>query len=143
MSLRVWLPLNGDLRNFGCSDVEITNNGATINDSGKIGKCYSFDGSDDYISLTDSLLYNIFKGGTTPFSIAMWVYHNDSTRAILFGDYNLTGAINFNIELTTSHTVRFYWASSPDYNTTINVGNQVWTHIILVYDGTKLLSYKN
>lgn len=41
MALKVWLPLDGDLRNLGASDVTITNNGATVNNSGKIGKCYS------------------------------------------------------------------------------------------------------
>ena len=45
MSLQVWLPLNGDLRNNGLADISVTNNGATINNAGKIGKCYSFNGS--------------------------------------------------------------------------------------------------
>jgi hypothetical protein len=31
----------------------------------------------------------------------MWVYHADATRAVLFGDYGLSGAINFNLELST------------------------------------------
>jgi hypothetical protein len=45
MSLVVWLPLNGDLRNQGLSGVTPTNNGATVNSSGKLGKCYTFNGS--------------------------------------------------------------------------------------------------
>lgn len=143
MSLAVWLPLNGDLHNQGLSDVTVTNNGATINTSGKIGSCYSFDGTDDYISLTSSVLYDVIKGGTMPFSIAMWVYHADATRGILFGDYNLSGAINFNIELTAGHALRFYWAGSPDKNFTITVDASQWTHICLVYDGTQILVYKN
>jgi hypothetical protein len=44
--------------------MSITNNGATVNDNGKIGKCYLFDGSDDFISLSGNTLYNIFKGGS-------------------------------------------------------------------------------
>lgn len=145
MSLKVWLPLNGDLENKGTSNVNITANGATVNTSGKIGSCYSFDGSDDYISLDSPVFYDIIKGGTQPFSIAMWIYHNDSTRAILFGDYSLSGAINFNIELTTAHQVRFYWNGSPDKNFDSNssVGAQTWTHIALTYDGSQLLLYKN
>ena len=50
MSLRVWLPLNGTLDNQGLDDVTVINNGATVNNSGKIGKCYSFDGS-SYLSV--------------------------------------------------------------------------------------------
>ncbi len=41
MALKVWLPLNGSLENKGISNVTVTNNGATINNNGKIGKCYS------------------------------------------------------------------------------------------------------
>lgn len=143
MSLKVWLPLDGTLKNNGSSDAVVTNSGSTVNTLGKIGSCYSFDGSDDYISLNCSDLYNVFKGGTQPFSIAMWVYHADTTRAILFGDFSLSGSVNFNIELTTGHVVRFYWNANPDYSTSINVGASTWTHITLVYNGTTLKQYNN
>lgn len=145
MSLQVWLPLNGDLTQQGLSKISVTNNGATINDNGKIGKCYSFDGSDDFISLNNQKLYDIFKGGTQQFSIAFWVYHADATRAIIFGDYGLTGSISFNIELTTSHAVRFYWAGAPDknFNSTSYVTASAWTHICITYDGSKIQIYRN
>lgn len=145
MSLQVWLPLNGDLHNQGLDNLIATNNGATINTSGKIGSCYSFDGSDDYISLSGSSLYNIFAGGQQSFSIAFWVYHADSSRAIIFGDYGLSGAINFNLELTTSHGIRFYWNGNPDknFNSTSYVTASAWTHICVTYDGLKLQIYRN
>ena len=44
MSLQVWMPLNGDLRNQGLSNLIFTNvnsNYTTIDNSGKIGKCYT------------------------------------------------------------------------------------------------------
>ena len=44
MSLKIWLPLNGNIENQGLVDVTITNNGATVDNNGKIGKCYSFNG---------------------------------------------------------------------------------------------------
>ena len=145
MSLKVWLPLTGTLENKGCSNVVATNNGATVDSAGKIGSCYSFDGSDDYISLTGTELYNIFKGGTQQFSICFWVYHADATRGIIFGDYNLSGSIGFNVELTTSHGVRFYWNGSPDknFNSTSYVAASGWTHITITYNGTVLEIYKD
>ena len=143
MSLKVWLPLTGNAENKGSLPVSPVVNGATVNTSGKLGKCYSFDGNDDYISLTDSALYPVLKGDTQPFSIAMWIYHADSTRAILFGDYNLTGSVSFNIELTTAHIVRFYWAGSPDYATNVAVASAGWTHIVITYDGSQLKTYKD
>ena len=143
MSLAVWLPLNGDLHNQGLSNVTVTNNGAIIDNSGKIGKCYSFNGNDSYISLSSNKLYDIFKGGSQPFSISFWVYHADTTRAVLFGDHALTGAIDFNIELTVEHKIRFYWGSSPDKSFTPAITQAQWTHIVLTYDGSKILFFKD
>ena len=45
MSLQVWLPLNGDLHNQGLSNITMASKNVTIDNSGKIGKCYSFTSS--------------------------------------------------------------------------------------------------
>lgn len=66
MSLRVWLPLNGDLTNNGLSDVTVTNNGATVDNAGKIGKCYNF--TSTYIEYDNPL-----PATCTQFSICAWV----------------------------------------------------------------------
>ena len=52
MSLQVWLQLDGDLDNRGLRDISVINNGASIDDNGKTGKCYSFDGMDDYLEFS-------------------------------------------------------------------------------------------
>lgn len=142
MALQIWLPLDGTLDNKGCADAVIENNGATITD-GKIGKCYSFDGNDDYISINSSKLNSIIKGGTYPFSLAMWIYQADETRAILFGDYSTSGAIQFNIELTTEHHFRFYWNGAPDLYFNNTVYNAKWSHCVLTYDGANLRVYQD
>lgn len=49
MGLKVWLPLNGNLENKGCDSLTLANTGASINTSGKIGSCYSFNGSSNYM----------------------------------------------------------------------------------------------
>lgn len=68
MALQVWLPLNGNLNNQGLADITVTNNGATVNDSGKIGECYYFNGS-SYIAVdTDFSNYS-----TTSCSLSCWV----------------------------------------------------------------------
>jgi hypothetical protein len=44
-------PLNGDTLDYSGYGLNATNSGATIDNNGKIGKCYSFDGSNDYMIL--------------------------------------------------------------------------------------------
>lgn len=56
--------MNGDLENKGISDITVTNNGATVDNNGKIGKCYSF-GTNKYLKInnyaTEFLTYNEFS----------------------------------------------------------------------------------
>ena len=144
MALQIWMPLNGDVSNRGLSDATIVNNGATVSSEGKIGTCYSFDGNDDFISIDCQNLYQIFKGGSQQFSVSFWVYHADSSRAIIFGDYALSGSINLNIELRAGHTIRFYWNGDPDKTFDASTVNYMaWTHIALTYNGSKLSIYNN
>ena len=67
MSLQVWLPLRGDLTNNGLSDVTVENNGAIADEYGKIGSCYSFNGS----SYIDTGFQENF--GTGDFSLCCWI----------------------------------------------------------------------
>ena len=151
MSLKVWLPLNGNLKNQGLSSATIIASGAEAVSGGKLGgQTYSFDGTDDYISIDSSSLYDCFKGGEYPFTIAMWIYFNETTgeRGVLFGDYNLSGAINFNLEINSdsnwNNDIRFYWAGSPDYRATDTaITSNTWVHLAVTYSGTQLKFYKN
>lgn len=151
MSLRVWLPLRGDLCNQGLADITVTNSGATVNANGKIGQCYYFDGTDDFIKLEGVELSQIFSGGTQPFSICMWVYNGETSanRAILFGNYTVspaTSSMFFNIELMSgSNQVRFDWKASPDWNAgaTTVIPTETWTHVCCSYDGNNVYVYIN
>lgn len=75
MSLRVWLPLTGDLRNNGLSTTTITNNGAVVNDNGKIGKCYSF-ATSAYLLGTQNFLTN----STSDWTFCCWMKLNATTQ---------------------------------------------------------------
>lgn len=94
MALRVWLPLNGGLENKGISNITVTNNGATVNDSGKIGKCYSFNGSNNWIKLEPAL----FTNSTQEFSVCCWFKTNSVTSAeCLFSQRNACNANGFSV----------------------------------------------
>ena len=137
MSLKVWLPLDGNLENQGASMVTATNNGATVDTTGKIGSCYLFDGIDDFLTLN-----NFNPNGWPEISISAWVYPTAdfvglflargggqhririSTNGFMFRDTNNTG---------TQREIAF----SP----TIPVN--VWTHITCVYKRGEIWIYQN
>lgn len=140
MALRVWLPLNGNIENKGLSNITIVNDGATIDDSGKIGKCYSFDGNDDFISVDYPQSFN------NNWTYCCWIYNDDAAgRSIFYGDFSLPNTGNISIEKTTAEKVRFYWNNgNPDvtFNNSI-IATSAWTHLALTYDGTVVSCYIN
>ncbi len=44
MSLKLWLPLNENLNNYGLSDIVLKDGGAVLNTNGKTGSCYHLNG---------------------------------------------------------------------------------------------------
>jgi hypothetical protein len=73
MSLQVWLPLTGDSRQQGLSDVTISNNNATFDTNGKLGGCYVFNGVDNAIGVG-----NLSTMTTADFTFTCWFYHDDT-----------------------------------------------------------------
>ena len=139
MSLRVWLPLNGDLTNNGLSDVTVTNNGATVDNSGKLGKCYYFNGSAQWLQLSDPI--NIFSGD---FSYAVWLKPTDSTRSIIISDFSSGKGSNVAFELTANRNIRLYWNGSPDiYPSNCTLPINEWTHCAIVKTTNQVQFYTN
>ena len=85
MGLQVWLPLNGDVNNQGLSGLTVTNNTATVNNNGKIGKCYSFSSTSMQLTL-DSNFKALFSDAA---SVTFWVKvsssHSAYAQAFTFG----------------------------------------------------------
>lgn len=141
MSLQLHLPLLGDLRNNGLlGDATVTNYGATVNDSGKIGKCYAFNGS-QYITVNNPLSAN-----TPEFSIAAWVYFTDVTGyyASIYCARTATGGAGI---------VAYIYDSGPDvylrfddgatYQATYNLPRNQWVHLVFVRTRTGKAMYVN
>ena len=148
MALQVWLSLNGNVNNQGLADITATNSGATVDSNGKIGQCYSFDGSDDYINIGDIGKY--FDG--TAFSICFWIYSlEDKTRAAVFSSYGLSSTSNFfALEINSSNAtycknnLRFDWKGTDTYSPDDFITYDDWTHVCVTYDGVnKIKMYKN
>ena len=137
MSLRVWLPLNGTLDNQGLDDIVVTNNGATIDNSGKIGKCYSFDGSDDYISFPYSF-------PTIDWSYSIWFYTTSTNTQTLGCCRNGVG-FGFSIFLI-SNKIRIDGIVGNDnqqWTTTYTYPTNTWINLIVTSKNGLIKYYIN
>ena len=136
MSLQVWLPLTQDLRNQGLCGVNVLNNGATLNSSGKLGQCYSFNGSSNYLYMN----YNFYS---SKYTFSTWIYttSTSATQGICidrttvgygFATFLIGGKLRIdcggnNLQWTTNYT---YPANT-------------WFHLTVTYDGSNVAYYIN
>ena len=85
MALRVWLPLNGTLENKGISEYTFSNNGATVDNNGKIGKCYK------HLNCSITNLQNM---QIYPMTIAFWMKSSDTStqwqKIVMFDNTDLS-----------------------------------------------------
>lgn len=134
MSLRVWLPLDGNLDNNGIDNYTITTKNLTVNASGKIGSCYNFDSEDiSNIVLTPAL----FSNDTTTMSYCCWVkFATLSGTQALFCNRIATDSLGFAV-FTTSPTALLF-DTGQRYTCNLDadhalIANQ-WYHLCFTYD---------
>ena len=130
MALQIWLPLIRDINNQGLTDSTINNynGGATQNAAGKLGKCYSFDGTNDLLSGTNPPLNN----DTDEWSFCAWVNFSTMKNAGLFSNRSATG--NTGIIVVVQSTGKILvddgvrWTITP----TTSFTTDTWYHICVV-----------
>lgn len=136
MSLQVWLPLNGNLNNQGLSNIAVTNNGATIDNNGKIGKCYKFDGS-------SSINTNYDWNPDNVFSVSVWIYRDGAGGTVIRNSTKYSPVIDFGG--SNSNMRVFFWYSTssyimlPEYSITMNI----WTHVVITKNESSFSLYVN
>ena len=141
MSLKVWLPLNGDLENKGCSNVEVVNNGATLDNNGKIGKCYSFpNSSNGTLTFNQQISLSIIQGVT----ITAWIYLNGEKTDRAFFSNQSGGPVNFSFEINNNKLSVYHYISSWQRDTsTTTLLNNTWYHIAYVCKNNQCTCYIN
>ena len=151
MSLRIWLPLNGDIENKGSSGNDFTINTAPVFvNNGKIGKAMSSGSITMSAEMAGSILNN------QEFSFACWIYVNAETgdttnRAMIFGNNPMTGPNNrkFSIfQYPTCNDLHLSWQNDGDsvFIGTIWSGyfpSYQWTHLAVTYNNPKVTIYIN
>lgn len=136
MALRVWLPLNGDLENKGISDVTITNNGATVDDNGKIGKCYYFNGS-SWIKITMPAGMSSIKNS----SVCAWVKSTGSILAL----GGISNDTNYADPIVTLYTSGWQFSGNGNVYKYLSGGTiantNVWHHVCCTVSETTIRTY--
>jgi len=149
MSLRVWLPLDGSLENRGISDIEIINNGATIDNNGKIGKCYNFNGSSYCYEST----YDWSNFNTSAFSLCCWYKEpspvaSGNSQIVCIGTSSGWNNIRIGLLRSTSSGYPMFSVSDGSnaikYNfTATSFSLDTWNHIAVTYNNGTLSMYIN
>ena len=137
--LKVWLPLDGDLHNQGISAYQVAEVGTTIDNSGKIGQCYSFNGTSSRITISNFSIGNVWSYGA-------WIYAPTSSRswegAIILnangGDTDMQ--LGFYTYPTGS---RIQSTANGQYNSSISMTYGQWNHLFATFDGSNLKTYIN
>lgn len=152
MSLRIWLPLNGNLENQGLSDLKFSIRNAEytqMNNSGKIGVCYENTAHNNGGIVSDKMIDLGSKQ-----SMCCWINMTDVySSSSLMG---IGGQHRFSANTGMGLTIRYVSAttgylsvntgdgSSRTYNkyygkTLMNTGK--WYHVCYTYDGSVVKLY--
>jgi len=132
------LPLNGDLHNQGLHGESIfTANNVVINNNGKIGKCYSFNGTNSY------LIADFTPGTIVPneMSFCCWVKLNEiGKNNTLFCSRRTTGA-GLSFFILSDNKLRFDNGNNKNDSTNHTIFNyiftaDIWYHVAVIQTTT-------
>ena len=135
MSLSVWLPMTKDLRQQGLSDVEVTNNGAVFNLAGKLGGCYLFDGSNDY-------LVGTYEAGAEV-SFAAWVNLPTLPGGRHIFDARTSNGTGYQPMYLNSSSIQIGCSGSSYSSFTYTWVANTWYHICVTHNATEGKCYVN
>jgi hypothetical protein len=119
-----------------------TNNGATVNQEGKIGKAYSFDGTNDGINLGSSS--NFIDSYNEPFTYCSWTYRTQSItgypdRNIVSVDSVSNNLYQSNIGVTGTNLLQVMICKrgvACDVAKSGTIAGNTWIHVCGTFDGT-------
>lgn len=136
MSLAVWLPLNGSLENQGFLAINGTNYNSTVSTSGKIGSCYSFNGSNCRIEyIHDKTIWN-----NKEISIALWYKYQEGNTTSVIVDIAADLCVSYTY---SSSGLKFnYWRAYSNNGTRAGDSGSTtqyfdasqWHHVVATFD---------
>ena len=144
MSLQIWLPLNGNLENKGCSNAVATAVTTAGYSDGKLGKALS----SGKIKIDAEYVPNIFNN--TAMSICFWYNNNGTTSSHPIcgfsgnGDGD-SGAVRSWDFFNYSTANNFHWSMGTLGNGTLSnvIPNNTWVHFCITFKTGSLKIYIN
>jgi len=127
MSLRLWLPLEQNSLNYGVELSNVTETNVTTNTNGKIGGCYSFNGSSSYLLGTQSSISN----DTTEWSFACWVKLNTTTAGQTL--FSCRTGVNQNGFTIIYYGTAWLIDDGQRWQPAASLSTNTWYHICVVY----------
>mgnify|MGYP004438979303 CR=1 FL=1 len=148
IGLQLWLPLNGDVKNYGLCNAELSYSNLAFEDSGKIGKCLSTGGIVMSADTTGKILNN------NAITISLWLYVNAPTGSDgerIFGNNEMGYNNNRKFSLYQYPTCNdFHYSWMNDTPDVLDAGlltnvlpSYQWTHIAVTYDNPNICVYIN
>lgn len=134
MSLQVWLPLTKDLRQQGLLDATVINNGATFNSTGKLGGCYSFNGSSNYLTIPQGYI-------GTDWSYSVWVYSTSTSATQTLGCCRTAVGSGFSIFLIGGKLRIDPGGNNVQWTTSYTYPANTWFHLIVTCNGGTIKYY--
>ena len=104
---------------------------------GKIGQAMSFNGTSQYVSTG---IYSIYAA---PYTISAWIKPSATQTAGLVAQRNGCGPGNESYILTMESNVLKLYAGNVSTAQTGTIQNNVWTHVVGIYNGSTLQLYVN
>jgi archaellum component FlaF (FlaF/FlaG flagellin family) len=109
------------------------------------GSCLRFDGTNDYIRITNSQSLDL----QAPFSVEAWVYPTatpSTWNSIIYAGGSRTSQPYTEVELSLTSSRQVWWCTNNGLARCFNSGTvplNAWSHIVGTWDGTTMRSYIN
>lgn len=148
MSLRIWLPLNGDLENKGLDEIIFTSTTVSGYEAGKIGQAIKLLGT-NIVFTAPSL------EGATKFSIAFWFKSKSNSsittnwnNVIAINSSNADGSVTAEWRFESSYVNSYILSAHNNIGEPIMVGTgslvserDKWYHIVATCDGESSIKF--
>jgi hypothetical protein len=114
-----------------------TNDGCTTGVTGKLGNAWSFDGSNDKVTLTPTF------SGKSAFTYSAWINPSSSSNHWAFPFYEGSGEnpkVGIGLDYYNSNGLAYFYVSTASHSaisiSVSNIPKGSWTHVTGVYDGS-------